>query len=147
MEQLIRAVIGRNETVQNITGNWVNVHTALLPQEYTMIFITDQLFCDITELYDEKYNEYYPGFTRLTTPVIHFLEDYSFRSQLVYIETDYCFGYGSQAGVLFENGKISDSPLSGEGAVNKLLKIIGVWCVHGKDEFDSMGLYKYRKMP
>ncbi len=110
MEQLIRAVIGRNETVQNITGNWVNVHTALLPQEYTIIFITDQLFCDITELYDEKYNEYYPGFTRLTTPVIHFLEDYSFRSQLVYIETDYCFGYGSQAGVLFENGKISDSP-------------------------------------
>lgn len=147
MEQLIRAVIGRNETVKNITDNWVNIHTAPLPQEYTMIFITDQFFCDITELYDEKYNEYYPGFTRLTTPVIHFLEDYSFRSQLIYIETNYCFGYGSQAGVLFENGKMADSPLSGEGAVNKLLKIIGVWCVRGKDEFGSLGLYKYRKMP
>lgn len=75
------------------------------------------------------------------------MERYSFRTRLAYIETDYFGGAGTQSGVLYENGKISVGPRSGEGTINFLLKELGVWHYPDRDEFDMLGLGKYRHMP
>ena len=75
------------------------------------------------------------------------LQQYSFRTKLAYVETDYFGGVGTQAGVLYENGRISIEPRSGDGTINLLLKELGVWCRPGKDAFDSLNLGRYRRMP
>lgn len=136
----IRAVIGKNSTVKNIENFWHYAEAAELHQGYSVIFLKDKLIDDITELYDNEDNSDFPDTKLLKSSVFHFLQDYSVGSQLVYIETDYFGRYASQAGVLFENGRMIDSPVSETGIINKLLELIGVLKYRGKDEADSLGL-------
>lgn len=126
MESLTKAIIGKTEVTKKITYNWINIKTIELPQEYGIIFLTDLFFEDIVELYEEKYKTEYKELIYFTTPFIQFLQYYSFHTQLVYLETEY-EGYGRQAGVLFENGKTTAGPLTGDGTINQLLHAIGVW--------------------
>lgn len=146
MGHRIIAIIGKNNTVKNIADFWHYAEAIELHQGYSMIFLTGELFDDITELYNEEDNLDCSELDFLTTSVFHFLQDYSVNSQLVYIETDYFGGYGTQAGVLFENGKMINSPVCEAGIINKLLESIGVLKYRGKDEFDSLGLGRYRSM-
>lgn len=66
---------------------------------------------------------------------------------LAYLETDYFGGIGTQAGLLFEKGNMTVEPVEGEGTINYILERMGVYRERGKDEFDSLGLGNYRKMP
>ena len=124
MGHCIQAVIGTHESIRTLTDNWNSAREIVLPQGYGMVFLTSSLFDDITAL-----------------------RRYSLHTKLVYCETDYSGGMGTQAGVFFENGKISIEPCSGEGTINRLLKELGVRCEAGMDAFDSLNLGQYRHMP
>ncbi len=69
----IRAIIGKNNAVKNIADFWHYADVIELQQDYSMIFLTDKLFDDITELYDEKNNLDCCGLVFFTTSVFHFL--------------------------------------------------------------------------
>ena len=88
----------------------------------------------------------YPQFNYLSDSVISFLLQESKDAQIIYIETDYFGGYGTQTGVLFENGSIAIEPMQGNGVINYLLHQIGVYKEHNKDEFTSLQLYRFRRM-
>lgn len=117
-----------------------------LPQDYALIFLNDKLFDDIDELVDLKNTSNYPHLNYLTDSVICFLKEYSLKGQLLYMKTDYLGGYGTQAGVIFENGDMKFEPMHGDGTVNHLLKLLGVRKHLQRDEFDTLKLYKYRRM-
>ena len=150
MGYMIQAIIGKKDIIEKIAGDWVKAQTRELPQGYSLLFLTDALYDDIEELLENENMENIEDFEEMvcyTTPVVHFLKHYSFRSQLIYIETDYAGGYGTQAGVLFENGKAANGPVCRDGIINGLLRDIGVYRERGKDEFDSLHLGIYRCMP
>ena len=117
-----------------------------LPQNYALTFLNDNLLDDIEELCDLKNTCNYPCLNYLTDSVIEFLKNKSIAAQLVYMETDYFGGYGTQAGVFFENGEMKCEPMNGDGTVNHLLRLLGVRKQLLKDEFDSLELYKYQRM-
>lgn len=147
---MIQAIIGKKDIIEKIAGDWVKAQTRELPQGYSLLFLTDALYDDIEELLEDENMEKIEDFEDMvcyTTPVVHLLKHYSFHSQLVYIETDYAGGYGTQAGVLFVNGKTVTGPVCSNGIINQLLKDIGVYRERGKDEFDSLHLGIYRCMP
>ncbi|MBQ6040637.1 MAG: hypothetical protein IJL32_07690 [Oscillospiraceae bacterium] len=146
MGHMIRAIIGKNTVIQSITDHWVSAEMIKLPQDYALTFLNDYLFDDIEELCDLKNTCNYPCLSYLTDSVIEFLKDKSIGAQLVYMETDYFGGYGTQAGVFFENGEMKCEPMDGDGTVNHLLRLLGVRKQLLKDEFDSLELYKYRRM-
>ena len=146
MGHMIRAIIGKDTVMQSITEHWVYAEMKRLPQDYALIFLNDSLFDDIEELYDLKNTCNDPHLNCLTDSVIAFLKDHSIGAQLVYMETDYFGGYGTQAGVFFENGEIKCEPMAGDGTVNHLLRLLGVRKQLLKDEFGSLELYKYRRM-
>ena len=79
--------------------------------------------------------------------VRRWLEGYSCCRPLAYIETDYFGGCGTQAGVLVEKGRVAVPPVEGAGTIDRLLAALGVRCLPGKDEFDSLGLGSFRHMP
>lgn len=79
--------------------------------------------------------------------MIELLQEYSSHTKFAYIETDYFGGVGTQGGVLYENSRVAIEPRSGAGTINLILRELGVACVPGKDEFDSLNLGKYRHMP
>ncbi len=143
---MIRAIIGKDHVIRSIAECWVYAEMIKLPQEFALVFLNDNLFDDIEELIDLKNTCDYPHLNYLTNSVIEFLKVSSFKGQLLYMETDYFGRYGTQAGVIFENGDIKCEPMHGDGTVNHLLKLLGVRKLLQKDEFDTLELYKYRYM-
>lgn len=146
MGHMIRAIIGKDHVIRSISECWVYVETIKLPQEFALIFLNDNLFDDIEELINIKNTCNYPHLNHLTNSVIAFLKVNSLKGQLLYMETDYFGGYGTQAGVFFENGEMKCEPMVGDGTVNRLLGLLGVRKHLLKDEFDTLELYKYRCM-
>ena len=140
MGHCVRAIIGAHKDIQRIENNGF-AKGIKLPQRYGMIFLTDALLDDIGELF-ESANE--PSDPETVTSYI--LQDYSFHTKLAYIEADYLGGIGTQSGILYENRNIRIPLCSGEGAINILLRELGVWCEVNKDEFDSLNLGIYRRM-
>lgn len=140
MGHCVRAIIGAHKDIQRIENNGF-AKGIKLPQGYGMIFLTDALLDNIGELF-ESANE--PSDPETVTNYL--LQEYSFHTKLAYIEADYSSGIGTHSGILYENGKISIPLCSGEGAINILLRELGVWREVNKDEFDSLNLGIYRRM-
>ncbi|MBR6580281.1 MAG: hypothetical protein IKK66_03190 [Ruminococcus sp.] len=139
-------IIGKDHVIRSIAECWVYVEMIKLPQEFALVFLNDNLFDDIEKLIDLKNTCDYPHLNYLTNSVIEFLKVNSLKGQLLYMETDYFSRYGTQVGVIFENGDIKCEPMHGDGTVNHLLKLLGVRKLLQKDEFDTLELYKYRYM-
>lgn len=149
MGHCIHAIIGNHESIHKIADDWFQANEIQLPQGFGMILCTNRLLDDIAELMETENESGEPCFPELDyfdISVKELMEQYSFRTKLAYIETDYFGGNGTQSGVLYENGKVAIAPKSGEGTINALLKELGVWRTPDKDEFDMLELQKYRRM-
>lgn len=144
MGHRINAVIGKRADVIGIADDWVRARLIELPQGFAMVPMTIRLLEDVEELMEPSGIEDCYGLDGLDGAVICLLEQYSFRTKLAYIETDYFGGYGIQGGVLYENGCEVIPPRVGEGTVNALLKELGAWRKPNTDEFDCLELGKYR---
>ena len=140
MGHCVRAMIGAHKDIQRIENDWF-AKEIKLPQGYGMIFLTDVLLDDIGELFESANESSDPE-----TVTSYLLQNYSFHTKLAYIEADYFGGIGTQSGILYEKGNISIPPCSGKGAINILLRELGVWREVNKDEFDSLNLGIYRRM-
>lgn len=144
MGHCIRAIIGSHESVRKLANDWVHAKEIRLTQGFGMIFCTIELLDDIDSGAIDEPD--FPELDYFDTAVRDLMERYSFHTKLVYVETDYFGGIGTQAGVLYENGKIVIAPQSGEGTINTLLNKLGVLRLPDKDEFDTLGLGRYRHM-
>lgn len=147
MGHCIRAVIGARESVRRLAEDWLKAKVVELPQGFGMIFMTDDLLEDVGELLEVSDELLFSELENFTEEVKELMEWYSFRTKLTYVETDYFGGVGTQAGVLYENGRAAIGPRRGSGTINILLEELGVWCYPDKDEFDMLELGKYRHMP
>ncbi len=146
MGHCINAVIGARDPVRRLAEDWL-IEVTELPQDFGMIPMTNGFLEDVGELMEVSDDLCFPELENFTEEVKELMEYYSFRTKLAYIETDYFGGVGTQAGVLYENGRIAIGPRRGEGTINILLKELGVWHYPDKDEFDMLELGKYRHMP
>lgn len=150
MGHCIRAVIGTHEAVRKIADDWVRAKETELPQEFGMVFCTTALLEDIEELMESSGEVIdcspFPELVYFNSAAKFLMEEYSFHTKLAYIETDYFGGAGTQAGLLYENGQPAADPKSGDGAINALLRELGVWRKPDMDEFDMLGLSKYRNI-
>lgn len=147
MGHKINAFIGKDHAIQKLSDSWIKARAVPLKQGCSMVYLTDGLFDDITELYgtDDELNG--AQFESFTTAVFELMQEYSNCCMLAYIETDYFGGTGTQSGILFKNGRVIIEPTQKENIINIILHELGVYREDGKDEFDSIELGKYRKMP
>jgi len=155
MGHCIRAFLGYSETICSFAESWLK-SPRCLSQGLSMLFLTDELFDDITELANIDNELRMEGFDYLTSAIVLELEERSRRDKLAYFETEYFGGKGSQAAILFENGKqkfpaifTNDMDIwqpNDERAINIILREFGVYKLTGKDEFDSVGLSYFRSM-
>ncbi|WP_146848282.1 hypothetical protein [Brevifollis gellanilyticus] len=85
------------------------------------------------------------GFTYLSPSLIQFCAEHSHHGPLVYLETEYFGGMGTQSAAAFSNGAlIAPTPLVGIGAINTALRSIGIIATSAPDEFDHIGLSRHR---
>ena len=142
----INAFIGKNNIIEKLSDDWIKARTIPLKQGFSMVYLTDELLDDMTELSDLENEWDCPEMMFFTKTVFQIMQRYSKNTILAYIETDYFGGTGTQAGVLFENGKIVIEPTKEEKIINKILHRLGVYKEKDKDEFDSLSLRNYRRM-
>ncbi len=99
-------------------------------------------------------------YEELTGDIRRIIKDLSSYGGCAYIETAYFGGMGAQMAEIWENGQMVGGPLISfdgidneikyhqvtivDAAINQALKSIGVSCEAGHDEFDIIGLGRYR---
>jgi hypothetical protein len=108
----IRCFIGKEKIMKVFEGNWVKANDLILPQGFSMIFLTNDLFDDVTELIDSKLDiDYSKYFAYLTPSIYELLVQESKNGKLAYIETEYFGGVGSQSAILFDKGAVKIKPI------------------------------------
>lgn len=145
MAHIIRAFIGKSKIIKNLAIDWQR-EFIFLPQDFAMLFLTDELFDDITEVFNLENDLDCSAFECFTTAIAKIIKKYSTQTSLAYIETEYFGGFGSQSGVLYFDGKMEIEPARCEGIINQILQKLGVSKEDGRDEFDSVHLGYYRHM-
>jgi len=120
-----------------------------LVQGFVIVPLWERQFDQITGL---KPGADVGGFTYLSSSVVVALSSASEVGPLVYVETNYFGGIGAQAAAAFVQGKMAFAdyhevlrdPQRGDGPINRALKMLGVAKVAGQDEFDTLGLGRFR---
>jgi hypothetical protein len=64
---------------------------------------------------------------------------------IAYIRTNYCGGQGYQSATLWKDQKRIYAHTCTKGPINAALELMGVTKAKGKDEFETVGLNKYRR--
>ena len=159
MGHSLSAILGKESATTHFASRWVLATPIDLPQGLRLIPLTIRLHEDIDELVNSHQPEPFDEFSYLSASVVEAIIQSSHAGALAYIETDYFGGVGSQAAVLWDGGKIAsgphkhtvygdvatqDSKESGILAINLVLKNLGVWCKANQDEFDAIGLSRFR---
>ena len=76
------------------------------------------------------------------------LQTLSARSTLLYFETEYFGGMGTQGAAVFRDGELVFGPQAAElGPINNALAVLGVRTVPpAVDEFETVGLQRHRSV-
>ncbi len=159
MVHSLQAVITKKEAVDEIKKRLSNISFVELPQNLVLIPVTDFLHDELDEHYSSKSGAVFMEFDHLSGPIVSFLEEYSKKIPLAYIETDYFGGAGRQSAALWSDSKLNEGPFqsitfkkeeltiaSDDKAINRVLKKMGVSNSISKDEFEAVGLERYRTM-
>jgi hypothetical protein len=105
----------------------------------------------ITEL---KPGSYAHGFAYLSEALQTFLSSVTLDGALTYVETNYFGGAGSQAAAVFSGGEmvfrgatsIGRESIRRDDPINVALRKVGIEATDGRDEFDTLGLGRFRSM-
>ncbi|WP_067275217.1 hypothetical protein [Mitsuaria sp. 7] len=88
------------------------------------------------------------GFVYLCDQLLAVLAELSRGGRVMYFETDYFGGAGTQGTVLFDGGRLAYGPRSSEriGPINEALALLGVTVqAPARDAFDTLGLGSKRR--
>lgn len=152
----LRAIIGRPVAMAALADRFVAVRRVPLRQGFEMVPLVDDLFEEMSISPDAKNPEAaVGGWGRLGKQVEDLLAELSRTSPVAYVCTEYFGGSGEQSALVFLDGclatwsggagRVLPWP-SSVGPINAALSTIGVAREPGQDEFDSMGLGRYRRM-
>ena len=83
-------------------------------------------------------------FERLTESLIAFARGLSKHAPVAYLETEYFGGAGTQAAIAWSGGEEILIASTGDGAVNAALRAIGARKGGSHDEFDEIGIGRFR---
>lgn len=147
----IIAVIGMPDVVQRVVDAAGCPPFTKLPQGLAIASLGD---AQIDALCDKKPGQHVDGFQQLSAGLKNALIAEVGSGQIVYLETEYFGGFGSQAAAVFEAGAVvfeAATPVGYEGIspddpINSALRILGVTANQSLDEFDAVGLGEFRDL-
>jgi hypothetical protein len=85
-----------------------------------------------------------PGFEFLSDILLAWARRISKGMTLAYLEAEFVSGEGTESAVVLRDGEIVLGPLHGTGAVNRVLRTLGVSVWSQREEFEVVGLGKHR---
>ena len=145
VSHFIQAMIFSEPRLRTALAGLTQACICPLNQNKYLIPLTDELFDELQTLFQFDKSESHSEFWKLSSAVESFGKALSAEGPVVYVETEYFGGVGKQAATVWDEGKQLMSPQKADiGSINEGLKFIGVVCESEFDEFDSVGLGRYR---
>ena len=138
----ITGVITKASYVRQICSEYPILRVISLEQDFSFFPLVDKTLDELGLLNAA----FLDNFRRLPNARADFLARLSSITRLLYLETEYFGGTGKQLAVVFEDGKIIYGPKKGVvGPISRGLYLLGVVKAQGDyDEFDTIGLWRYR---
>jgi hypothetical protein len=147
----IRGFVAPFEALSEAGATLPHARVVPLKLGYGFLPVTDRLAGD-----DEPVP--FPELDRLTARLAEWAADRSRLFPVAYVETDYFGGDGGQAAVGWREGTTVVGPLKTtdglgpqrartpllDGAINRVVRFLGVFRGAVRDEFDALGLGSYR---
>jgi hypothetical protein len=142
MAYVISAFVARIPTLEAIAQRYQNAVVVPLAQGFGLIPITHALRQEIHADDAARLYEFY----EFTEPIQKIAVNASPLSSIAYIEAEFFGGDGTQAGIVWQQGQVIFEPLLSEeiGVIDQVLRTLGVQVGADHDEFDALGLGKYR---
>jgi len=139
MSYTLQAIIGDASVLR--AGRHSNAVVVDLPQCKGMIPLTNRLFDDNIPFLPLTGG----GGPTSLEPIDEFVLPFLGKGKLIYVEAEFFGGEGTQASVTYDENGRSTAPLVDPDAINSALRFLGVQVGDSHDEFDALGLGKFRK--
>lgn len=141
MGHSVTAILSSRPAVDSILRSSPGLVAVPLVDGWSLIPLDDAALDSVASDYSKTAD----GFNYLSPSLEVFLAGHSQRGALVYFETGYFGGEGSQAAAAYQDGHpLPPTPSCGEGAINRALGCLGITRHGAFDEFDQIGLNRYR---
>lgn len=142
MGHFVTGLIARPE----LLGSFAQKHSLHEPVELTqglaLLPLRDQ---DIDSFLAPPHGRHADGFTYLSDQLQIELVAASDGGEILYFETEYFGGVGTQGAAVYSNGALVFGPKSAEeGPINEALRVLGVSAGSKRDEFEAVGLDRHR---
>lgn len=100
---------------------------------------------ELERLLPDEADAFHAGFNYLSPALAAALQALSVRSTLLYFETEYFGGMGTQGAAVFRDGELVFGPQAAElGPINNALAVLGVRTLPpAVDEFETVGLHRH----
>lgn len=154
MGHSINAIIARLSLLEKFASSWEGIRLVRLEQGFALLPATSRFLDALDGRYSSSEGRKFEGFVHLRGGLVAVLQELSRQGPIAYVETDYFGGVGSQSGATFVDGEPVVIEVESEvrpvprsiGAINSALRALGVMRTKSSDEFDAIGLGRFRSM-
>ncbi len=137
----LNAVIGCTPALHHLSSNFKNAKALNLHNELYIMPMSDELFDEINNY---KPSNHIGSFIFLNERIANLLAAASEDGTIAYFEADYFGGTGYQSSIVWVNQDVVFSEEKSKDAFNKSLKLMGVRKKEGCNEFETVGLNRFR---
>jgi hypothetical protein len=137
------AFIGKQPELQTIAGKYKNAKVIMVKQGIGIIPLSHDLYDEINnfESADEVESFIYLN-SNIQTQILQLIK----KGVIAYIEADYSGGIGEQEAILWNDGVKTMYYKNRLGAINSILRRLGVSASNEMDEFDTVDLGRNRSV-
>lgn len=144
MGYTLEAVIGEEGAIRFAARAREHAVVAPLSHGLAMIPLTDRLCAELEQRYGAGDDEAVSSIPGMAQAAGRWLREASGSAFLAIVAADFFGGIGSQWAVGMERGSVSLGPMEAVDAINQALRRLGVRAQPGADEFDTVGLGRFR---
>ena len=141
MGYVLRGVIGRRKWLERLSTTQAAARLCTLDDEFALIPLADDLY----DAWGPATPALEATFGYLTESLVAWLCEGSRGVSIAFVEAEYFGGAGTQAAVVFSDGKVG-AAIKAPRAIDGALRELGVIAVAPMDEFDTLCLGRHRQL-
>ncbi len=144
MGHYIQAIVGSRQVLESLQQCFGVSRVVELNQGLFLLPLTEAFYDALPSAADTFAWRGEFHFRFLDSKVVALLIDASKVDAVAYVETEYFGGAGDQGAIVARGEKIIFEPTEGDGSINTALRLIGARKEAAHDEFDAIGLGRFR---
>lgn len=140
------ALLGRTNDLEPKPRSFENARCVRLGGALSMVPLSEALVGELERATIAVGVRELDTFEFLSAGVEAWAQALSVDTAIAYVETEYFGGEGFERAGVWSEGRLALGPLDGAGSINTALRALGVQPAPGIEEFELVGLGRYRSL-